>query len=68
MTDFGKAKMADANFPIALYKEGQSKSSIVVSDVMFENGEQIVVIFQMKQNDIFLNLCGSCISRTFDIN
>lgn len=27
MTDFGKAKMAEANFPIALYKEGQSKSS-----------------------------------------
>lgn len=27
MTDFGKAKMADANFPIALYKEGQSKSN-----------------------------------------
>lgn len=27
MTDFGKAKMAEANFPIALYKEGQSKSN-----------------------------------------
>ena len=27
MIDFGKAKMADANFPIALYKEGQSKIS-----------------------------------------
>lgn len=27
MTDFGKAKMAEANFPIALYKEGQCKSS-----------------------------------------
>lgn len=27
MIDFGKAKMAEANFPIALYKEGQSKSS-----------------------------------------
>lgn len=44
------------------------KSNIVVSDVMFENGEQIMVIFQMKQNDIFLNLCGSYISRTFYIN
>lgn len=27
MTDFGKAKIAEANFPIALYKEGQSKSN-----------------------------------------
>lgn len=27
ITDFGKAKMAEANFAIALYKEGQSKKN-----------------------------------------
>lgn len=44
------------------------KNSITVSDVIFENGEQIMVIVYMKQSEIFLNLCDSCIFRSFHVD
>lgn len=44
------------------------KSNIAVNDVIFKTSKQITVIFQMKQSDVFLNLCESCISRTLTVD